>query len=202
MNELSKLLGGAERLRLIRLFLKDYKKEYTLAEIENKTKIKSDILKKELLMMLSIGLLDKYKTKVYSLKKGVSLLKEATVYAVKADFKYLEAMNALFLDYTTIDRSLLLSKIKGQGRIKYFMLSGIFTAFEKARLDILIVGDQINVKEIERNMSNISIELGRDVRYVVMDLEEFMYRRKMMDAFLEEVLSGKNEILIDKLPRI
>ena len=88
MNELSKILGSAERLRLLRFLLRDTKKEYTLSDIEEKTKIKLDLLKKELGMLLAIELLEKYKTKVYTFKKGVSTLKEAVVYKINYKFKY------------------------------------------------------------------------------------------------------------------
>ena len=60
---------------------------------------------------------------------------------------------------------------------------------------------KLNVKEIERNMASVSVELGRDLRYVVMDVEEYVYRKKMFDSFVNEVLEGKIEILIDKIPK-
>ena len=201
MNELSKILGSVERLRLLRFLLRDIKKQYTLSDIEEKTKIKLDILKKELVILLSINLIIKEKSKVYTFKKDVSILKEATIYKVNNKFKYIEHLSALVLDYTSIDRDLLLSKLKTSGKIKYLLLSGIFTDFGKARLDILYVGEGMNVKEVEKCMSSISIELGRDLKYVIMDVEEYVYRKKMFDSFVIEVSEGIHEILIDKMPR-
>ncbi len=202
MNELSKILGSVERLRLIRFLLRDIRKHYTLSDIEEKTKIKIDILKKELVMLLSINFITKEKSKVYTFKKDVSLLKEAIVYKVNDKFKYIDNLSTLVLDYTSIDRDLLLSKLKGSGKIKYLLLSGIFTGFEKSRLDILYVGEGMNVKEVEKSLSGISVELGRDLKYVIMDVEEYVYRKKMFDSFIIDVSEGINEVLIDKMPRV
>ncbi len=201
MNELSKIFGSAERLRLLRFLLRDTSKEYTFSDIEEKTKIKSILLRKELSILFSVELLNKNKTKVYTFSNGVSALKEAVVYKINNKFKYLESLSTLVLDYTSIDREVLLSRLKGFSRIKFLLLSGIFTGDEKSRLDILYVGEQIKNKEIEKAFNNISIELGRDIKYVIMDIEEFIYRKKMFDSFLMDVLEGKTEILIDKLPK-
>ena len=201
MNELSKIFGSAERLRLLRFLLRDTSKEYTFSDIEEKTKIKSILLRKELSILFSVELLNKNKTKVYTFSNGVSALKEAVVYKINNKFKYLESLSTLVLDYTSIDREVLLSRLKGFSRVKFLLLSGIFTGDEKSRLDILYVGEQIKNKEIEKAFNNISIELGRDIKYVIMDIEEFIYRKKMFDSFLVDVLEGKIEILIDKLPK-
>lgn len=201
MNELSKIFGSAERLRLLRFLLRDTSKEYTFSDIEEKTKIKSIILRKELTMLLSTDMITKNKTKVYAFSKGASTLKEAIVYKVNEKFKYLESLSTLVLDYTSIDREVLLSRLKGFSRVKLLLLSGMFTGDTKSRLDILYVGEQIKMKDIERAFNNISVELGRDVKYVIMDIEEYVYRKKMFDSFLVDVLEAKNEILVDKIPK-
>lgn len=201
MNELSKIFGSPERLRLLRFLLRDISKEHTFSDIEEKTKIKSIILRKELAVLLSIEMIVKSKTKVYAFSKGASTLKEAIIYKVNNKFKYLESLSTLVLDYTSIDREVLLSRLKGFSRVKVLLLSGIFTGDIKSRLDILYVGEQIKTKEIEKAFNNISIELGRDIKYVIMDIEEYVYRKKMFDSFLVDVLEGKTEILIDKLPK-
>ena len=202
MNELAKIFGTTERLRLLRFLLRDVNKEYTLSDIEEKTKIKIDILRKELLMLISVGMIEKKKTQVHTFANGKgSTIKEATVYKNRNDFKYVETLSDLVLDYTRIDREAFMSRIKSYGRIKLLILSGVFTGDSKSRLDVLYVGEAMKVKDLEKAFASISIELGRDIKYALMDVEEYIYRKKMFDSFLVEIMESKNEILIDKITK-
>lgn len=202
MNELAKIFGTPERLRLLRFLLKDNKKEYTVSDIEEKTKIKIEVLRKELLMLASIGMIEKYKTNVHTFVSGkVSTMKEATVYKLIDSFKYIDTLSALVLDYTRIDRDVFIDRLKGYGRIKLLILSGVFTGDIKSRLDVLYVGEAMKVKDLEKAFASISTELGRDIRYALMDVEEYVYRQKMFDSFLVEVMDSKKETLVDKITK-
>ena len=46
---------------------------------------------------------------------------------------------------------------------------------------------------------SLSAELGRDVVYSMMDVEEYEYRYKMYDKFLREIIDSPHETVIDKL---
>ena len=202
MNELAKIFGTPERLRLLRFLLKDSKKEYTISDIEEKTKIKIEVLRKELLMLVSIGMIEKYKTNVHTFVSGkVGTTKEATVYKLIDSFKYKDTLSSLVLDYTRIDRDAFVDRLKGYGRIKLLILSGVFTGDIKSRLDVLYVGEAMKVKDLEKAFASISIELGRDIRYALMDVEEYIYRQKMFDSFLVEVMDSKKDTLIDKITK-
>ena len=202
MNELAKIFGTPERLRLLRFLLKDNKKEYTVSDIEEKTKIKIEVLRKELLMLISIGMIEKYKTNVHTFVSGkVGTMKEATVYKLIDSFKYRDTLSALVLDYTRIDRDVFIDRLKGYGRIKLLILSGVFTGDIKSRLDVLYVGEAMKIKDLEKAFASISIELGRDIRYALMDVEEYVYRQKMFDSFLVEVMDSKKETLVDKITK-
>ena len=202
MNELAKIFGTPERLRLLRFLLKDNKKEYTVSDIEEKTKIKIEVLRKELLMLASIRMIEKYKTNVHTFVSGkVSTMKEATVYKLIDSFKYIDTLSALVLDYTRIDRDVFIDRLKGYGRIKLLILSGVFTGDIKSRLDVLYVGEAMKVKDLEKAFASISTELGRDIRYALMDVEEYVYRQKMFDSFLVEVMDSKKETLVDKITK-
>ena len=144
-------------------------------------------------------MISKYKSKVYAFQKGASVLKEATVFRLNPKFKYRDNLSALVLDYKSIDRSLLLSRLKGMSRVKLLLLSGIFIGDDKSRVDVLYVGEAIKLKDLEKAFAGISVELGRDIKYVIMDVEEFVYRQKMFDAFIVDIINGQNEILVDKL---
>ena len=84
-------------------------------------------------------------------------------------------------------------------RIKLFVVAGVFIGDEKSRVDILIVGEVIKRPKAEKVLEALSAELGRDVIYSIMDVEEYEYRYKMYDKFVRDIREMPNETVIDKL---
>ena len=85
------------------------------------------------------------------------------------------------------------------GRIKLFVVSGVFIGEPKSRVDILIVGEAIKRPKAEKILESISAEIGRDVVYAIMDVEEYEYRYKMYDKFLRDIVDMPHEAVISKL---
>jgi hypothetical protein len=64
---------------------------------------------------------------------------------------------------------------------------------------VLIVGESMKKPKAEKEFEILSAELGREVVFAVMDVEEYMYRLKMYDKFVRDVLDMPNEKVIDKI---
>jgi len=61
----------------------------------------------------------------------------------------------------------------------------------------LIVGD-VPDSRAESAVSELEKQEGKELRYAVMDLDEWNYRRQVNDKFWLQVIGAKNEIIIDK----
>lgn len=206
MELLSRLLGSAERVKMMRFFLHHKDAAVSLSELSEKTKSKSLLVKKELTLLLSIGFIEKKRTRtvvtVGTAKKAVSKVKEVSGYTLDTTFPHVTALEELLFDFQSIDKKDLIARFKALGRIKLFLLTGVFLGDEKARVDMFIVGEGIKKPKVEKLFEALSAELGRDIVYSLMDVEEYDYRYKMYDKFVRDIVEGRREVLIDKLREI
>lgn len=203
MELLARLLGGIERVKIMRFFLHHEDMILSPHEISDKTKSKSIIVRKELTALTSIGFVEKKKSKMVittgSGKKVYSKVKEINGYKLNTNFLHNQALKDLLFDFQLLDKKDLAARFKLIGRIKLFIVSGVFIGETKSRVDILIVGEAIKRPKAEKVIETLSAELGRDVVYAIMDVEEYYYRHKMYDKFLRDILDMPHEVVIDKL---
>ena len=203
MELLARLLGGVERVKIMRFFLHHEDIILSLHEIANKTKSKSNIVRKELTALTSVGFIEKKKAKMAittaSGKKVYSKVKEVSGYALNPLFPHNGALRDLLFDFHLFDKKKLASLFKAIGRIKLFIVSGIFIGEKKSRVDILIVGEAIKQTKAEKILEQLSAELGREVVCSIMDTEEYSYRYKMYDKFVLDIMTMPHEKVIDKL---
>lgn len=203
MELLARLLGGTDRVKIMRLFLHNEEAVLSLHDITEKTKSKSIAIRKELTALTSIGFLQKKKSKTYvsvgTGKKSVSKVKEVIGFTLCEDFPHIQALKDLLFDFQSLDKKELGARFKLVGRIKLFIVSGVFIGDSKSRVDILIVGEGIKRQKVEKVIEILSAELGRDLIYSVMDVEEYEYRYKMYDKFLRDIVDTDHEKVIDKL---
>jgi hypothetical protein len=204
MQELGKLFGSEERVKILRLFLSDINDFFLPEEIAKVTKIKEDIIKKELLVLEKSGLLKKIKEK-YALgdenTKNTKQIKirEYICYTVDKNFRFLESLSNLMFDFKNANRDVLLERFKVLGRIKYMALSGVFVGDDKARCDIFYVAEALKKNLADKLILDLQAEIGKTLNIVILDLEEFEYRYKMFDRLVRDALTDRKEILVNKL---
>lgn len=203
MELLAKLLGGQERVKIMRLFLHHDNALFSVSDIAKKTKSKPSIARKEINTLLSIGFVEKKKNRTVTLvgkgKNAKPKVKELVSYTLNNEFPHNEALKDLLFDFGLLDKRELANRFKSIGRIKVFIVSGVFIGDPKSRVDILIVGENVKKQKAEKAVEALSAELGREVACAVMDVEEYEYRFKMYDKFVRDILDFPHEKVIDKL---
>ena len=203
MELLSRLLGGAERVKIMRFFLHHDEQLFSPAEVGEKTKCKSALIRKELNALSAIGFIEKKRAKmvitVGSGKKVSSKVKEVNGYKLNTSFAHNQALKDLLFDFKLLDKRELAARFKVIGRIILFLVAGVFVGETKSRVDILIVGESIKKPKAEKVLEALSAEIGREVVYSIMDVEEYAYRLKMYDKFIRDILDMPNEVVIDKI---
>lgn len=191
MNNLATIFqaeNGEVRLRNLRFFLVNKKETFKFEDIEFNTKSKKVPLRKDLNALLKAGFLEK-----------VSLSKNSTAYRFDNSFKYANSLYDLVFDFQALDKNLIVNRFKKIGRLKLFSFTGVFIDDQDIELDILIVGDNLKPKEIQKAVSEMDSIFASKLRILIMDIEEFDYRKKMFDRFLHIVLESNRTTLIDKL---
>jgi predicted transcriptional regulator len=191
MDSLPKIFqsnNGEIRLRVLRFFLANDEDTFSVDEIVEKTKVRKTNLRKELSFLFNAGFLEKFID-----SRG------AGSFRFDANFEYKNTLFDLVFDFKSINKKIILDKFKQIGRIKLFSFSGVFTDDLDTEVDILVVGDNLKQKEINRVVMDLNSLFASKLRLLIMDIEEFDYRKKMFDRFLHMVLDGKRITPIDKL---
>ena len=84
------------------------------------------------------------------------------------------------------------------GRIKLVMFSGRFARrlpIEEGGVDLLIVGE-IDMQTLVKLVRVEEAKLNREINYTVMTKDEFNFRKKRRDPFLQSILLGSRVMII------
>jgi hypothetical protein len=189
----------------MRLFLHHDDSVFSPREVVTKTKSKSGSVRKEINVLSSIGFLEKKRNRTYGFtgkgKKKKEVIKETISYKINSAFPHNVALKELLFDFESVDKKELAARFKHVGRIKLFIVSGIFLGEKDSRVDVLLVGEALKRNKAEKVFETLSSELGRDLAYSIMDSEEFEYRFKMYDKFIKDILDLPHEKVIDKFTK-
>jgi len=191
---LAKLFGSAEKLKLIRLFLLNPDKIFTVKRISERAKIPVSSLRKQLNLFSSIGFIRKK-----SIKKESSSAKKLEGWCLDEFFPLINPLKELVLATALFSRQEFLKKLSKAGQMKLIVLSGIFIHKDNSRADIMIVGDKIRKNILERILKEIEAEVGKELSYAVFNTEDFIYRLNIYDKFIRDVLDYPHQKIINKL---
>lgn len=180
--------NGDVRLKLLRFFLANDKEYFKIDDVEFNTKAKRDILRRELLLLTNAGFLERALDN-----------KNASVYRLNSTFEHKDTLYNLVFDFKNINKKSILDKFKKAGKIKLFSLTGIFIDDSDLEVDVLVVVDTLKPKEINKIITELNALYASKLRLLIMDLEEFNYRKKMFDRFLHLVLDSERVTLVDKI---
>jgi len=184
---LEQLFDSPIKVRLLKLFLRNKDKSFSLQEIVKRTKSNLSICKRHIKKLESIKFIN---TRIKHNKKD---------YSINESFDFYNELKTLVLKSSPASKEKILKKLKGLGRVNLAVLSGIFVDSENSRMDILIVGDNIKKKKMSNFLRDLEADVGKEIDYVLLSTEDFKYRYDMFDRFIRDVLEKSHEKLINKL---
>jgi hypothetical protein len=179
-------LLGIEKVKILKVFLKDRTQGFTLDELIAKTHIATNTLKTELRQAIKYNIIQEIKDKkqiTYILNPIEEVLAlESVIFRLSQSF--FEAFS---------------QKLDKMGNIYMCIVMGAFLQRENDRIDMFLVADDVNEKKFEVLIQDIEAELAQEITYTVLTVKEFEYRQNMFDKFVLDILEHNNShILIDK----
>ncbi|OGN05124.1 MAG: hypothetical protein A3B99_00645 [Candidatus Yanofskybacteria bacterium RIFCSPHIGHO2_02_FULL_44_12b] len=138
------------------------------------------------------------------IRRGSS--KDRNLYALDPNFEFFNELRVLILKSSPAEKDKMIKRIAGLGRVKLAVVSGIFMSNYNENpeaytsdADLFIVGDGINKARLRSFLKSLEAEVGKEIRFGLMEKEEFEYRYGMFDRFVRVLLEGPHEKLINKL---
>ncbi|TSC64594.1 MAG: hypothetical protein G01um1014106_56 [Parcubacteria group bacterium Gr01-1014_106] len=172
---LERLFGSRTRAKLLVLFTGGVRRPYYVRELSRLVSERVNSIRREVENLRRIGLLQTH------LRAGKKF------YTVNPTFPLLEELSKLAAKGGKSVTDQLFEGVRRIGHVRLVLLTGFFVQAKHAPTDILIVGD-LKPVPFRQFIDTVQEELGRDINFTVMSVEEYDYRRKMNDHFLAEIL--------------
>ncbi|OGZ46746.1 MAG: hypothetical protein A3J55_02180 [Candidatus Ryanbacteria bacterium RIFCSPHIGHO2_02_FULL_45_17b] len=202
MGILEKLFGSHAFVKMLKLFYLNPEQVFPSQEVARRTHTKQDVTRRELRLLLSIGLIRKATQTVEEEpiepnKKS----KKITIsgYMLDASFQLLHELRDLILTVAPLSKQELANRLRHVGRVKLAVLSGIFLKRNDSRIDMLIVGDNLKKGQLDLTLRSIESEVGKELSYAILETSDFKYRMGMNDKFVRDVFDYPHEVIIDKI---
>lgn len=203
MDTLGKLFGSGSRVKILRLFLLNPDGIFDIAMVVEKSKVSAADARRELALLKKIDFLaEKSFYKEIPPARGSKkppVKKKASGFQLKQMFPLLAALKNLIISETPLNKDEIVKRFKSVGKIKLLIVSGIFIDEPDARVDVFLVGDNLNKRSIETALRGIEAEIGKELSYGALETSEFLYRVSVYDKFVRDILDFRRETIIDKI---
>lgn len=198
---IEQLFGSKTRVKLLQLFYTNPNRSFYVREITRKIEEQINSVRRELANLQSIGIItsDTSNNKVY--------------YEVNQQYQFFSPLSELFGGKTArVKRNTKKQQVAAEsellkpdeatdykhlGQVDALVLMGQFTRDEQSGVDVLVVGN-VNTNAVQKYVTELEEQEGKDLRYTVFSLDEFRYRLQIKDRFTSNVLLSKKQVLVDK----
>jgi len=192
---LEQLFDSPIKVKLLKLFLRNPNGFFSMSDIIRKTQSSRRATVRQVKGLGSINFLKVKKVKTNNKKQ----IEGGVYYGVNSKFDFYYELQSLILKSSPTSKDKILARILKLGRIKLALIGGVFLNLEGSRVDLFLVGDEINDKQLRQFSSEIESEVGKEIEYASMDAKEFDYRYHMFDRFVHDVLEKPHEKLVNKI---
>ncbi len=203
MQTLSKIFSGEQRVKVMRLFLFNPDKFFSLDQIVEKAKIAKKLAKVEIDTLEKACMIRSQKnTQTVQVKRRGKIVEEkkkVDTWYLDPTFEYLLPMQNLLINTRPLRKEEILKRLSGVGRLKLVIMSGVFIQDKDSRVDLLIVGDNLKLKSIDRIIKNMEAEIGKELTFASFETADFLYRLGMYDKLIRDILDFPHQKLIEKL---
>lgn len=184
------LFGSKARSRLIRFFLLNPGMEFSTAEVSAKTLISRPETSRELVRLAKMKLVTERS------RKG------RKCFVVNEDFPFYTELKSLVSKLNVHAQSQIFRKLKIVGEVKLILISGLFLNYPKSKVDMILVVNNVNRTKLKHAIAHLEAEVGKEIRFVLMNMEELHYRLNMLDRFFIEFLEAPYEEVSNKVPEL
>lgn len=203
MDILEKLFGGTAKVKIINLYLFNPEAAFDSSEVAERAKVSKSVARREIANLVKINFLrPKSYTKTVRRQKNRTLgnfRKRTNGWTLDQKFPYIEAIKSFLDNINPFKHKDIVNKISKAGKIQLLIIAGIFIKDPDSRADLLVVGDNLKLGQLDNIIKTIESEIGKEIHYAVFETSEFNYRHSMFDKLVRDILDFPHEKIINKL---
>lgn len=195
---LEQLFGSRTRVKLLSLFLRQQQEPLFVREITREIGTQINAVRRELANLVKFGLINEVVVEEEATDKKKRPGLKRKYYRINKDFPLLREISSLVLKAQLLLEHRLDKEIVALGDIQYLAFMGIFLGGNPSPVDLFIVGN-VDKDALANLMHETERDLNCEIRYSVMEPDEFRYRKDMTDKFLYAILEGNKNVVVDKI---
>lgn len=181
---LEHLFSSKVRIKLLSLFLLNPEQAYFVRELTRRLNERINSIRRELDNLQKMGLLVSH---TEDRKK---------YYTVNRDFELFEELRSLIIKSGVTPQEKSMRMLQALKNVQMVILTGVFTQQRLPKTDLLVVGNPKRERLLDA-VSELEKAVGKQIRYSVIDHNEYDYRRTMHDLFLQDILTNEHITVLD-----
>jgi hypothetical protein len=208
---IEQLFGSKTRVKLLKLFYQNPNRSYYVREITRKIEEQINSVRRELANLLSMGIIgsDTTNNKLYYEvnQKYEHYNALSSIFAGKKfktakkspakDEKDIEEAKPKVSEEAFVESDPFIDELVKSGNVSIALYTGQFTRDDTSGVDVLIVGD-VNGSLVDKLVFDLEQSEKKQIRYVVMDPDEYKYRKQINDRFVSNIGLSKKIVFINK----
>ncbi len=203
MDILERIFGSVAKVKIIKLFLFNRESAFDSAEVALRAQVSIGTARKEINNLFRIGFI-KQRSYTKELKqqknRRVTIVrKRSNGWVLDQKFPHIEALEQFLGSVNPFKHKDMIDRLSRAGKIQLLVIAGVFLKDPEARVDLLVVGDNLKEGMMENIIKTIESEIGKEIRYAIFETSEFKYRHSMFDKLVRDILDYQHEKIINKL---
>ncbi len=197
---LEHLFGSQTRAKLLSLFLRHPDEAIFVREITRRIGTQINAVRRELSNLVRLSLIKEIEVDEPEIIKGKKRpgLKRK-YYQIDRTFRLLPELTTLVLKAQVLMEQKLDKELAKIGDVRYLAFLGAFLGPAiPGKVDLFIVG-QVDARRLRSMVADIEKQLGFEINYSLMTLDEFAYRKDITDRFLYAILEAPKNVAVDRL---
>lgn len=197
---LTKLLGGTARLKVLRLFFFNPEATFDTDTIATRLRLSRVRTSRETSFLMRAGLIRKRVMYKEVSRKGKKTQKKKVYgWLLNPEFPYFAQLRQFMIETAMLAGREVANRLRTAGKLRLVITSGVFMQMWDSRLDILIVGEDLNTDTLATAVKQMEAEIGRELRYAAFSTQDFYYRRSVQDKLIRDVIDYPHEKVIDRI---
>jgi hypothetical protein len=125
-------------------------------------------------------------------------LNKKKYYQLNKGFVLHEELSSLFAKSHVLWEKDLADQLAVIPNLQLLIMTGFFTNVQEAMTDILLVGS-LPRQQVGDLIDSYERKLGRPIKYTIISLKEYEYRRDVTDKFLYDILVNQKIVIVDRV---
>lgn len=195
---LVQFLGDVARAKITRTFVLNAQEQLSISEVSQRSKISTQAVGRELRALSKLKIIVHGKRRVQKSPGSRAKQKWEVVWRFNSDFAHARALSTFVREVSPEQYAVIVKKLRTAGRVSTIILSGAFIHDETRPADIVIAGDSLNQRRLEKAVRSFEPLLGRELRYCVFSNGDLRYRINIQDRLIRDTVDYPHLVLLDK----